>query len=103
MTAITQNELNALPVQFKLNGRDIVARGDETILQAAQRHGVDIPRLCYKEGMRPDGNCRACVVEVKGERVLAASCCRKPAPGMDVSSDNARARHSQRMVLELLL
>ena len=103
MTAITQNELNALPVEFKLNGRDIVARGDETILQAAQRHGVDIPRLCYKEGMRPDGNCRACVVEVKGERVLAASCCRKPAPGMEVISDNARARHSQKMVLELLL
>ena len=53
--------------------------------------------------MRPDGNCRACVVEVKGERVLAASCCRKPAKGMEVTTDSARAVHSQKMVLELLL
>ena len=36
--------------------------------QAAKRHGVEIPHLCYKEGLRPDGNCRACMVEIKGER-----------------------------------
>src|SRR6185503_1541768 len=65
--------------------------------------GVEIPHLCYKEGMRPDGNCRACVVEIKGERVLAPSCCRKPAPGMEVTTDSARAVASQKMVLELLL
>src|ERR1019366_5878060 len=53
--------------------------------------------------MRPDGNCRACMVEIKGERVLAPSCCRKPAPGMEVTTDNARAVASQKMVLELLL
>src|SRR5262245_44676044 len=53
--------------------------------------------------MRADGNCRACVVEIKGERVLAPSCCRKPTAGMEVSSASPRARHSQKMVLELLL
>ena len=88
---------------FRLNGRDVVAHGDETIIQAAQRHGVAIPHLCYKDGLRPDGNCRACVVEIKGERVLAPSCCRKPAAGMEVSSDSARAVAAQKMVLELLL
>ena len=103
MTAMTKEELKAMPVEFKLNGRDLVAHGGETIIQAAKRHGVEIPHLCYMEGMRPDGNCRACVVEVKGERVLAASCCRKPAKGMVVVTDNARAVASQRMVLELLL
>ena len=103
MTAMTKEERNAMPVEFKLNGRDVVAHGGETIIQAAKRHGVEIPHLCYKEGMRPDGNCRACVVEVKGERVLAASCCRKPAKGMEVITDSDRARHSQKMVLELLL
>ena len=103
MTAISNNELDAMPVEFKLNGKDVTARGDETIIQTAKRHGVEIPHLCYKEGMRPDGNCRACMVEVKGERVLAASCCRKPTPGMEVTTDNARAVHSQKMVLELLL
>jgi formate dehydrogenase major subunit len=103
MTAITNGEIEAMPVSFKLNGRDVVARGGETIIQTAKRYGVEIPHLCYKEGMRPDGNCRACMVEVKGERVLAASCYRTPAPGMEVTSDSPRALHSQKMVLELLL
>ena len=89
-------------IDFSLDGRTIAARPDETILQAADRHGIAIPRLCYKDGMRPDGNCRACVVEIKGERVLAPSCCRAPAAGMVVHSSNERARKSQAMVLELL-
>ena len=90
-------------VEFSLNGQAVSARSDETIIEAAKRHGVDIPHLCYQEGMRPDGNCRACVVEVKGERVLAPSCCRFPTAGMEVASDSARAVLSQTMVLELLL
>ena len=52
--------------------------------------------------MRPDGNCRACMVEIKGERVLAPSCCRVPTPGMEVASDSARAVHAQKMIVELL-
>ena len=103
MTAISKVEQNAMPVEFKLNGKDVTAHSHETIIQAAKRHGVEIPHLCYKEGMRPDGNCRACVVEVKGERVLAASCCRAPAKGMEVTTDSERAVKSQKMVLELLL
>jgi formate dehydrogenase major subunit len=103
MTATSKEELAAMPVEFKLNGEDVVAYGNETIIQTAKRYGVEIPHLCYKEGMRPDGNCRACMVEVKGERVLAPSCCRKPSPGMEVLSNNERALASQKMVLELLL
>ena len=91
------------PIQFSLNGQDIEAGADETILQAAQRHGVEIPRLCYKEGYRSDGNCRVCMVEVEGERTLAPSCCRKPAAGMKIDSESDRVLHSQKMVLELLL
>jgi formate dehydrogenase major subunit len=90
-------------IRFQLDGREIEARPGETILTAAARHGVRIPRLCYTEGMRVDGNCRACVVEVEGERVLQASCYRNPRDGMVVHSASRRARHSQRMVLELLL
>ena len=103
MTAMTKEELAAMPVEFKLNGKPVVGYGGETLIQTAKRCGVDIPHLCYKEGLRPDGNCRACVVEIKGERVLAASCCRTPAPGMEVTTDNARAVAAQKMVLELLL
>src|SRR5262252_6999353 len=91
------------PIEFTLNGRPVVGSSRETIIETAKRYGVDIPHLCYKEGMRADGNCRACVVEVKGERVLAPACCRYPKDGMEVTSDSARALTSQKMVLELLL
>src|SRR5215470_4176893 len=102
MTAMTKEELAAMPIEFKLNGRDVVGYASETLIQTAKRHGVEIPHLCYKEGLRPDGNCRACVVEIKGERVLAPSCCRKPAKGMEVTSDSARALHAQKTIVELL-
>src|SRR5438067_10603364 len=102
MNAPVEAALELKLTEFTLNGRTLAAAGDETIIQAAQRNGVEIPYLCYKPGMRPDGNCRACMVEIKGERVLAPSCCRAPAPGMDVQSASERARHSQKMVLELL-
>src|SRR5258708_12147195 len=90
-------------IDFKLNGDTISAFAGETIIQAAKRHGVEIPHLCYKEGYRADGNCRACMVEIKGERVLAPSCCRQPAKDMEVQSNSARAVHSQKMVVELLM
>lgn len=90
-------------ISFKLDGREVQAVQGETILQAADRMGVEIPRLCYKDGYRADGNCRSCVVEVKGERVLAPSCCRAVTPGMEVQATSERARKSQNMVLEMLL
>jgi len=89
-------------IRFELDGREVDAQPGESILVAARRAGVDIPHLCYTDGMRADGNCRACVVEIDGERVLAPSCCRAPKPGMKVSATSERARASQRMVLELL-
>jgi formate dehydrogenase major subunit len=88
--------------RFILNGQEVTALPGETILQCARRLRVEIPQLCYKEGYRADGNCRACMVEIEGERVLAPSCCRHPAAGMKVSSTSERAVHSQKMVLELL-
>ena len=101
MNAINE-QMTPAQVEFTLNGKTITARADETIIQAAKKEGIEIPHLCYMDGMRPDGNCRACVVEIKGERVLAPSCCRFPTNGMDVKTDSERAVHSQKMVLELL-
>lgn len=91
-----------MAINFSLNGETMTAREDETIFKAAQRHGVDIPHLCYRNGLGESGNCRACMVEIEGERVLAPSCCRKPAADMQVHSNNERALKSQKMVLELL-
>ena len=90
-------------ISFELDTEQVTARPGETIWSAARRHGVLIPHLCHSDGLRPDGNCRACVVEIEGERTLAPSCCRTPMPGQKVHANSPRARKSQQMVLELLL
>ena len=93
------------PVSFSLDGKTVEAQPGETIWQAAARHGTDIPHLCYRDsdGYRADGNCRACMVEIEGERVLAASCIRTPTEGMVVHSENHRAKTARKMVMELLV
>ena len=92
-------------ITFTLDGREVTACETDTIWQVAKREGTDIPNLCHKDqtGYRPDGNCRACMVEIDGERVLAASCCRTPTEGMEVRTDSERAAKSRAMVMELLL
>ena len=89
-------------ISFTLDGKGVSAQPGETLLQTAQRVGVEIPHLCYQEGLRPDGNCRACMVEIEGERALAPACCRTATGGMVVNSHSRRARKAQQMVLELL-
>src|SRR5258706_1703176 len=103
MDRISTKQLATLPIEFKLNGKTVIGRPDELIIETARQNGISIPHLCYSRTLRPDGNCRACVVEVKGERVLAPSCCRFPTQGMEVTTDSPRALASQKMVLELLL
>jgi formate dehydrogenase major subunit len=103
MDRLSTQATATMPIEFKLNGQTVVGRADEPIIETARRHGVAIPHLCYREGLRPDGNCRACVVEIKGERLLAPSCCRYPSDGMEVTTNSPRALASQKMVLELLL
>jgi formate dehydrogenase major subunit len=106
MNAVTRSELAQLEaptVTFKLDGREVTARASETILEVADREGVEIPRLCYKPGLDAVGNCRSCMVEINGERVLAPSCCRAPTNGMEVKTKSERAVAAQKMVVELLL
>ncbi|MDB5824479.1 MAG: fdhA1 [Herminiimonas sp.] len=105
MNAITRSELALLDVptvDFTLNGKPVRGKTTESLLQIADREGLEIPRLCYKEGMEAVGNCRSCMVEINGERVLAPSCCRYPVNGMVVTTDSERAIKAQQMVLELL-
>jgi formate dehydrogenase major subunit len=92
------------PNTFTIDGREVEIRAGETIFRAARRVDVKLPHLCYspKPGYRPDGNCRVCMVEIEGERVLAASCIRTPTPGMKVKTDTHRAETARKMVLELL-
>ncbi|MDO0944428.1 formate dehydrogenase subunit alpha [Chromohalobacter israelensis] len=89
-----------------LDGVAVSATAGETLWQVAKRAGESIPHLCFKDanGYRADGNCRACMVEIEGERALAASCLREAAPGMVVkSASSERARTAREGVMELLL
>ena len=92
-------------VSFTLNGEEVTVPEGLTIWEAAHGRGLVIPHLCHKPdpGYRPDGNCRACMVEVAGERTLVASCIRPVAEGMVVTTDSARAEGARKMVVELLL
>ena len=92
-------------VTFTLNGQETTVEKGLTIWEAANGRGLVIPHLCHKPapGYRPDGNCRACMVEVEGERTLVASCIRDVADGMVVTTDSARAETARKMVVEMLV
>ncbi|WP_112320907.1 formate dehydrogenase subunit alpha [Oceanibium sediminis] len=93
-----------MSINFTLDGERVTAESGESIWDIAKRHGTTIPHLCHRDapGYRADGNCRACMVEIEGERTLAASCIRTPTDGMVVSTDSHRASSARKMVVELL-
>ena len=92
-------------IRFQLDGQEVEAERGMTIWEVANGRGLVIPHLCHKPapGYRPDGNCRACMVEIEGERTLAASCIREPSEGMVVHTQNERSKQARRMVVELLM
>src|SRR5262245_21355658 len=92
-------------IKFTMDDQEVEAQPGETIFRVGRRYGIKLPHLCYTPapGYRPDGNCRVCMVEVEGERVLAASCIRTPTPGMKVHTRTDRAKTARKMVAELLL
>ncbi|MEL6291757.1 MAG: formate dehydrogenase subunit alpha [Pseudomonadota bacterium] len=92
-------------ISFTLDGQSVTAAPDETIWQVAKRVGTTIPHLCFLDepGYRADGNCRACMVHIEGERTLAASCIRTPTDGMVISTTADRAVAARKMVMELFI
>ena len=99
------DSVNQKMVTFVLDGEEVSVPEDSTIWEAANGRGIQIPYLCHKPepGYRSDGNCRACMVEIKGERVLAASCVRNVSEGMVVNSDSVRAKTARATIVELLV
>ena len=93
------------PIKFTLDGKEVTAEAGESLWDVAKKQGTLIPHLCHKdsEGYRSDGNCRACMVEIEGERVLAASCIRTPTEGMVVNTQNERSQNARKVVVEMLL
>ncbi len=89
-------------IQFKLNGQAVSATANESLLDVCKRLQIEVPHLCQHSDQRSDGNCRACMVEIEGERTLAPSCRRAPQQGMVVSTDSERAQAAQQGVLQML-
>jgi predicted molibdopterin-dependent oxidoreductase YjgC len=89
-------------VEITLNGESVQAAEGMTILQVAQQEGIEIPTLCWERTLTPVNACRACVVEIKGARVLAPACARTIEDGMEIETHSERVRHSRKMVLEFL-
>ncbi|MDB4111479.1 formate dehydrogenase subunit alpha [Yoonia sp.] len=92
-------------ITFTLDGETVSAAVGETIWEVANGRGLVIPHLCHKPapGYRSDGNCRACMVAIEGERTLAASCIREPSEGMVITTDQPREKQARRMVMEMLV
>ena len=90
-------------VTLSINGEQVAVPEGTTIIEAAKKASINIPHLCYLEGLRAEGACRVCVVEVEGEPRLVASCMREAQEGMKVHTHSARVRRARRMIVELLL
>jgi bidirectional [NiFe] hydrogenase diaphorase subunit len=89
-------------VTLKINGQDVSAREDETILSVSREKNVNIPTLCYLEGLCGVGACRLCLVEIKGTPKLLPACVTRVAEGMEVNTESERLAKYRRMVVELL-
>ena len=90
---------------FKIDGRDVVAKPGQTILQAAMDLDIYIPYLCYYPKMKPQGSCRACMVEVEanGRKMTVASCTTPPMPDAEVTTNSEAVQDLRRNVIELLM
>ncbi len=90
-------------VTLTINDEEVTVPEGTSIMDAAKEAHIDIPHLCYLEGLEPYGACRVCVVEVDGERRLIPSCMREVSEGMVVHTHSGRVRRARRMLVELLL
>ncbi|HVT88333.1 MAG TPA: bidirectional hydrogenase complex protein HoxU [Tepidisphaeraceae bacterium] len=89
-------------ITLKINGREVSARADETILQIARENDILIPTLCELDGLSGWGGCRLCLVEIAGTPKLLPACVTRVAEGMDIQTDTPRLQKYRRMTLEML-
>lgn len=90
-------------VDITIDGRVFQVQGGQSVLAALREAGVEVPTLCHRKDLFPAGACRMCVVEVKGNRSLVASCTQPVSAGMVINTQSPRVRRARRVVLELTL
>jgi bidirectional [NiFe] hydrogenase diaphorase subunit len=89
-------------ITLKIDGQDVGARAEETILEVARENGIEIPTLCHLDGLSDVGGCRLCMVEVKGQSRLFTACMTPVQEGMEVTTRSPRLDHYRRMIVEML-
>lgn len=89
-------------VTLKIDGKDVGAREDETILEVARENGIDIPTLCHMDGLSDIGACRLCLVEVKGSGKLLTACVTTVQEGMEITTRSERLDSYRQMIVEML-
>lgn len=89
-------------VTLTIDGRDVSANADDTVLEVARENGIFIPRLCNIDGLTPVGACRLCLIEIKGSPKLVPACVAKVTEGMEVTTKSERLDRYRRVILEML-
>lgn len=98
MSTLTTPQVKTL----KIDGQDVSARADESILDVARENGIDIPTMCHLDGLAPVGACRLCLVEIEGTPKLLPACMTRVEEGMSVLTDSPKLRKFRRTILELI-
>ncbi|HRU01764.1 MAG TPA: 2Fe-2S iron-sulfur cluster-binding protein, partial [Victivallales bacterium] len=90
-------------LEISVNNRVVEAKEGDTILQALERVGINIPTLCYMKGLLPSGACRICVVECEGARGLIPACSYPVVNGMKIKTNSKRVIDARKTIIGLLL
>jgi bidirectional [NiFe] hydrogenase diaphorase subunit len=93
---------NVRVVTLNIDGRDLSARADETIIEVCRENQIPIPSLCYLEGLSVWGACRLCLVEVAGQGRLLAACSTRVGEGMQILTNTEKLQRYRRTIVELL-
>jgi len=90
------------PIKLSIDGKEVEAQEEDTILSVARAHDIFIPTLCFLKGLSGVGACRLCLVEVKGVPRLLPACVTVVSPGMEITTDSSKLKEYRKMILELL-
>jgi NADH-quinone oxidoreductase subunit G len=90
-------------VNMKIDGRDVTVPADWTVIRAAHKNDIDIPHYCYHPDLSIAGNCRICMVSVKGAPRPVVGCATPVAEGMEVTTTAAAEVEARKSVMEFLL